>query len=311
VAGAPRFFHIGYQRTGSTYLQQVVFPAFGDYIHHRSTGSFFADADEFALGPDHYLAMSPAPVTAPVIIETHNGMSGDTLDDRPEVAARIKAICPDARIMLGLRSQFTIMPSFHFLHVKGGASCTYGQYVELAIARRKFDFHRLVRTYTELFGAESLLVMFHEDLVRDRVGYVERVREFLEIPAGARRTIGNEVRKERPSDLAIRIMSATNGVMCGPLFRRSSSLLPRPRHLRRLRRRLNSYAGALAGLAPKSLQAAARIDAEAEVPIIEAAYGESNRALFGLLGKDIDDYPFPGAGGGAAATDSPTPKPVH
>ena len=299
-----RYFHVGYQRTGSTYLQQVVFPAYSDFIHHRGTGHFFIEVDQFDRGPEHYLATNTAPVAAPVIIESQNGMCGDTLDDRPEVASRIKAIRPDAKILIGIRSQFTILPSFYFLHVKGGARCGYGEYVETIIARRKFDFHRLVRTYTELFGADSVLVMLHEDLHRDRLAYVERFCDFVEIPANARHAVRNEIRKARSSDLAIRIMRTTNRVMGESAPGQSSGAAPRGRR-QRLRRRLNGYAGALAGLAPKGLQAAARIDTVPEEPAIEAAYGESNRALFRLIGKDIDDYPYPGAARGAAAPGSP------
>ncbi len=304
MVAAAHFFHVGYQRTGSTYLQQVMFPAYGDFIHHRGTGHFFIEADEFARGPEHYLAMNTAPVAAPIIIESQNGMSGDTLCDRPEIAERIKSICPGAKILLGIRSQFTILPSFYYLHVKGGAKCGYGDYVEMVIARRKFDFHRLVRTYTELFGADSVLVMLHEDLRRDHLAYVERFCDFVKIPASARHAVRNEVRKVRSSDLAIRIMRTTNTVMGESSPGQSSGAAPRGRR-QRLRRRLNGYAGALAGLAPKGLQAASRIDTAPEEPAIKAAYGESNKALFRLIGKEIDDYPYPGAARGAVATDSP------
>lgn len=58
-------------------------------------------------------------------------------------------------------------------------------------------------------------------------------------------------------------------------------------------------------MAPKGLQAAARIDTAPKEPVIEAAYGESNRALFELIGKVIDDYPYPGAVRGVAAAASP------
>lgn len=104
-----------------------MFPAHGDYIHHWGTGSFFINADECARGMDNYLAMNAAPSAAPIIIEFHSSMCGDSLDDRPEVAACINAICSGTRVPLGIRSQLTALPSFYYLHVEGGARCSYAQ----------------------------------------------------------------------------------------------------------------------------------------------------------------------------------------
>jgi hypothetical protein len=100
----------------------------------------------------------------------------------------------------------------------------------MVIAKRKCDLHRLARTYIKLFGADSVLVMFYEDLLRNRAAYVERFCNFVQIPNNARHAVGDEARKERPSDLAIRIMRATSEVMDTLLFRKSSRALPHGHH---------------------------------------------------------------------------------
>ncbi len=289
------FFHIGYQRTGSTFLQQAVFPAYGDYIHLRGTASFFINAEEFACGPEHYMAMNPAHVEAPVIIESHNGMCGDTLEDRPQVAARIKALCPDAKILLSIRSQFTIIPSFYFLHVKGGGTESYVEYVGKVVANGKFDFHRVVRTYRDLFGAESVLVMLYEDLQRDHTGFIKRFCDFIKIPYDIEIGVTNDVLKERSSDLAIRIMLLVSRGLDRLPFNHPSVAVASDRR-RRLRKWKTIGIGVVSGLVPEAVSGLAEIETESQKPVIEAAYGESNQALFRLLDRDIREYAYPGAG---------------
>jgi len=294
-------FHIGYQRTGSTYLQQTVFYAYPDYMLHRGTGEFFIEDELYAQGPDFYRAMRADETYVPAIIESHNGMCGDTLVDRPYIGERIKRLFPDARIVFGIRSQHTIIPSFYFLYVKGGGTLAYASYVQKVIDNGKFAYDRMIGHYQDLFGRDRVLVLPFEHLQQDYEGYIRRFLNFVEVPASEDIRVANRPMKERRPDATILSMRRANQVLSACGIDAISRLLPS----RRARRLRSHYNGLMAeGLRRLALVIPSHrgVDTAALAPLIDETYADSNRALAQRIEPFLlDALDYPGIEGAAAA----------
>jgi hypothetical protein len=285
-------FHIGCQRTGSTFLQQRVLLAHPDLIAHRNTAPFFFEDTLFARGIDYYRAMSKEEANATVILETHNALSGDTRIDRYDVAERIHAIQPDARIVIGVRSHHTIIPSFYFLDVKNGGTLDYPSYVETVIANGKFHFDRMVTTYQDVFGPDRVLVLPYEDLRNDAEGYVSGALRFIGIREDLSFRQTARPMKERYSDLGIRTILLLNRLLREKAAERTVGDAG-PNLRRRFRKHVNGLVSAASRRLPERLDNWAHIDTASIAPRIEEIYGASNARLSELIGRDLGALGYP------------------
>lgn len=126
-----RFLHVGVHRTGATYLQQVVFPAY---------------AESEALFSDDVIA-------------------GKLFDNGLDNVARVYEMIGDVTVILILRNQASLMNSAYRTYVKAGGTWTYSRYADEIIAQGKYDFAVLTRRYFEVFGKDNVRVLFYEDMI--------------------------------------------------------------------------------------------------------------------------------------------------
>jgi hypothetical protein len=286
-------FHIGYQRTGSTYLQQTVFYAYPDYMLHRGTGEFFIEDELYAQGAEFYRGMRAGETTVPALIESHNGLCGDALVDRPYMAERIHALFPDAKIIFGVRSQHSIIPSFYFLYVKGGGTLDYASYVRLVIENGKFAFDRMIGHYQGLFGSDYVLVLPFEYLQQDYKDYVRRFLDFVEVPQSEGIRVANSPMKERQPDSTILSMRHTNRLISTLRLDSVMRLLPN-RTARRLRSHYNGLMSAGSRRLIPRTSGSSGLNAAAMAPVIEGAFADSNRALAAMIKSSLAGLGYPG-----------------
>lgn len=177
--------HLGYHKTATTWLQKQVFPhaTSHDFLPRKTVQDAF-------LAPSgmHFCATRASEVLAlkgrnrPVLLSEenlsgylHNGGLHGFL--APEVARRVKAVLPDARIVIFIRNQYDICRASYAQYVSGGG--TWGQrryfetarFVQGALTRawkapvfefEHFEFDRLVAHYDALFGRERVHVYPYE-----------------------------------------------------------------------------------------------------------------------------------------------------
>ena len=191
----PLLFHVGYHKTGTTWLQRRLFTERYGYRQ-------LADHDEIfrTLVQPHGLWFDPqdmrrlvdrrmvdvaediVPVVSSEIMvgnPFHGGWGSDIF------ARRIREIAPEARILFTIRSQLKILPSLYMQYLSRGGtmSCEHffsgievpGYY---AFDAKHFHYHRLVALYQELFGAENVLVVTQEQLQDDVDGFVRGIAGF-------------------------------------------------------------------------------------------------------------------------------------
>jgi hypothetical protein len=129
-----RFIHIGVHRTGATYLQKVVFPAYNE------SKDLFSD----------------------------DVIAGKFFDNGLDNVARVREMVGDVTIILILRNQASLLNSAYRTYVKGGGIWTYYRYTEEIIRRGKYDHAALVQRYFDIFGEQNCRILLYEDMMRSQ-----------------------------------------------------------------------------------------------------------------------------------------------
>ncbi len=299
--------HIGYHRTGTSWLQGFLFrdPEAGFHSPWRyvdasarlalgnaldfdpdTAGSFFA--------PQMSIARERGLV--PVIsVERLSGSPHAGGYDSRAIADRLFETFPDARILIGIREQKSILVSVYKLYVRQGGAGSLRGYLHPPPAGRgrvpQFDFehfayHRLIAHYQHRFGAERVLVLPFERLREDARGFVDAIATFAGTKA--------------PEQLPAARQNVALSAFSIALKRRLNLFLLRdttnpagwiedPRVHRRVRRAFESFDRFVPSFLNAPLERRLRARVERDVG---DRYRESNRATSELIGVDLARYGY-------------------
>jgi hypothetical protein len=190
--------HIGYHKTATTWFQQQVYPR---SVSHRWIDR--ARAQQALLAPcglafdpaeaAHLLA-DPADPRPPAICEEN--LSGYIHNDglhglmAPEAARRIKAVLPDALIVIVVRAQPGAIAASYVQYIRAGGTASIRNYLFSQTRRRgalscpfkaprfgfaHFEYDRLIAHYDALFGADNVLVLPYEQLAADPDAFLDAI----------------------------------------------------------------------------------------------------------------------------------------
>ena len=289
---APDLAHIGYHRTGTNFLQSEVFPLLEDELFVPDGSGW----ELFQLEPGAPLDRAAADAVyrprraqagdGRLLVMTHESLSGTILRDAPETADRLAALNPAMRVLVVLRSQATIFPSLYHLHVKGGGSLAYPDYLRRALEGGKCDYLATVERLHAVFGAERVWVGLFEDLQASPQGLVDELCGFLGL-SPPRLAPAPAVVNRRPGAARMRARRAGNALLAGDGERPTGW-----RHgLRELAGALAEKGEALAGRLGRE-RAAGPGDAHTAA-LIRERHAEGNRKLAALIGRPLDELGYP------------------
>jgi hypothetical protein len=200
--------HIGYHKTGSSWLQKFVFSA-----KARAGFMSFSKGRE---GPINKLIVSPNPLEfdadtarrgfAELIrdaterglrpIVSSERLSGHPLTggyDSKELAERLAATFPDGRILIVIREQREMVLSTYRQYVKAGGPWSLRQFLDPPVDTRTrvrlfdsnhFAYHRLIETYQRLYGEERVLVLPYELLRSEPRRFVTSIARYAGVSLG-------------------------------------------------------------------------------------------------------------------------------
>ncbi|MBX2848195.1 MAG: hypothetical protein KTR16_07745, partial [Acidiferrobacterales bacterium] len=151
------FFHIGYARAASTFLQKAVFPAL--------TGIQYIPRNRFRVRES----------------EKRRFKENRVLMSR-EAGRRIYQRCDDvrrvfgSRIVISLRRHDSLVSSNYRLHIKRGHSTEFASYLDLENDRGvwkkdQFEYMRLIN-YVEKSTGQKPIVLIFEDYIQDPDYYI-------------------------------------------------------------------------------------------------------------------------------------------
>ena len=224
--------HIGYHKTATTWLQQVVFRRqkmgfqrihtnVPDFLQH---GYFSFDAEKCRNSIEHQVVDATSRGVIPVL--SHERFSGNPQSggyDSKEIANCLATAFPQAKILIVIREQCSRIVSCYKQYVKVGGPCTFHGYISpptkgqmrIPLFRLEhFEYHALIQYYQQLFGPERVLVLPYELLVREPISFVSQIVTH----AGARPSFDlrklpfGKSRNTSPSPIAAEIACRTNRV---------------------------------------------------------------------------------------------------
>ena len=151
------YFHIGYARAASTFLQKAVFPALTG-IQYIPRNRFRVRESEKQRFKDNKILMSR------------------------EAGRRIYQRCDDvwqvfgSRIVISLRRHDSLVASNYRLHIKRGHSTDFATYLDLENDQgvwktEQFEYMRLIN-YVEKTTGQKPIVLIFEDYIKDPEYYI-------------------------------------------------------------------------------------------------------------------------------------------
>ncbi len=258
--------HIGYHRTGTSFLQTELFPLIDNGViceHlHEATA--------------HISNEKPG-----LVILTDERLSSDLNRDKPELATDLAKTFPGARVLIGIRSQYSIMRGAYHLVVKTGATQDYETFVKERCGVL-FDYERMIGAYRAAFGSDRVFILPHEYLLRERIESMGALLRFLGYDPQLALKVRNRTVKPSVGDAMLRVLRQRNRFIA-PL----RSLWPQA-HTKITYRGIPG-----ARLIERTFGKLLRLPADRMRPIIRDAYGESNARLFASLPLNMSQYDYP------------------
>ncbi len=179
--------HIGYHKTGTTWLQKHIFDKqkLGFHLPFDRwelmtqltvPHPFDFDATACCVYIQQILDSSVNSVFYPVI--SHERLSGNPHRggyDSKELAERLANIFVRPRILIVIREQISMILSTYNQYVKRGGPLSLKDYItcrEDKLLLREFElvrfqYHRLIAYYHRLFGADNVLVLPYEAIAQN------------------------------------------------------------------------------------------------------------------------------------------------
>jgi hypothetical protein len=302
--------HIGYHKTGSRWLRFLFFgnpqTGFGwvdktapDHPVRRLVGArpFEFDAASSRAEFDPLLRRIEDEGLFPVVsFERFSGNPFSGGYDSKEIANRLAEVFPDARVLVVVREQRSMIVSTYKQYVREGGALPPRKFMLPPVSRsmrvpwfdlRHFEYHHLLSYYRQLFGPEAVLALTYEQFVADAPAFVAEIARFAGRPLSSDvlASLQFEARTNPgPPATAIAARRMLNGIgVCTDL--NPAPLFPSPAFWR-LGKRIDR-----AALAPQRI--VAREEEKLRRTVAETVgdrYVESNRRTAELIGVDLAAY---------------------
>jgi hypothetical protein len=201
----PILVHIGYHKTGTNWLQEVFFgdPATGyrwlgksplTHPVNRLIRDRPLDFDTAAVREAFEPLVNDAQAAGVMPVLSAPRLSGHPYSggyDAKMIADRVKAVFPEARILIVIREQRSMILSTCKQYVNAGGVCTTEQFLHPAQKRGwrvpgfafgHFEYDHLIGYYRSLYGPEAVLTLPYEQLRQDGPGFLKAIARFAGHP---------------------------------------------------------------------------------------------------------------------------------
>jgi len=208
TANGPVLLHIGYHKTGSRWLRALFFgdPSTGlgwvdkagvDHPVRRlvSARPLEFDADQSRAEFEPLLQKIVEGGLSPVVsFERFSGNPFSGGYDSKEIADRLVQVFPDARVLVVVREQRSMIVSTYKQYVREGGALSPSKFMLPPTSRsvrvpwfdlRHFEYHHLLEYYRRLFGPEAVLALPYEQFATDPHSFVEQIARFAGRPLDA------------------------------------------------------------------------------------------------------------------------------
>ncbi len=309
------FIHIGYLKTGSSWLDINLFKnpssgfiwGYNKYLKHKIFG-LHPLAFDIAKCSEEIQKNIPSQLNDKVPVIALERLSGNPNSggyDNKEIADRLVALFPNARILIVIREQKQIILSTYNQYVRASGPCSLRNYIQqqLLIGSKiplfsldHFAYNLLIDYYQKLFGCSHVLVLPYEQFQTDPKSFVSKILAFngLNDYAAIVETLPYHERVNNSlSWMATILMRILN-----PLIMKRSQLNPSPLlPFNVCNRKFMSYLWKLERKLPLAIlepcnSAIKRKLIEEITELVSDRYQQSNAITSGLIGIDLSKYNY-------------------
>lgn len=180
------YIHVGYPKNASTWFQSKLFPFINNYkyITREETNKLFFFSDTFLFNPfeiknhidytdNKSFLFSSEALTTTIHYTWHMGALSKSCADK------IKATFPNAKIIIFIRNQQSLITSAYQQYLKGGGSYRKRRYLysKDVFKIEHLYYDKLIEYYDKLFGKENISVYPFEDFRNDPKKFVKQFCE--------------------------------------------------------------------------------------------------------------------------------------
>jgi hypothetical protein len=309
----PIFFHIGYHRTGTTFLQKDVFKSFTDkaifslpFNDNAFISRYFIkdlltkdliDMSEVEYKKSLY-ELSTKKKGKPIVASLE-ALSGTMWADNYFVPERIHNLLPKSKIIIVIRSQFTIIPSFYqYLYLKnltkfGGKLLTFKDFYKKIINNNKLNYFKLILKYQTVFGPRNIKVLFYEDLKRNEEHFLNQLFNFIGVEKVGIKYHNEHINQRYSLMEAVGVVKI-NSILNSRHLKRFETVFPKKINTQSLRtvksilNKANKVNSRVKLIKFDSFENDINFRSE-----INSYYKESNRKLFQILGINNTEHEYP------------------
>lgn len=201
--------HIGYHKTGTTWLQEEVFYKNDEVFeplslsknrHNSLARDFIWDGNGYLLSPfdlnEDIINRNLKDIRSKVIeSDKIYVMSDERLSGSPHssgfnssvILNRVKNIFPNAKILIVIREQNSWLLSNYFQYLTAGGTHGLKKYLNTKYDGKRPGFspnhifyHHLILAYQSSFGKENVLVLPYELFKADKTTFLKKLSKFLD-----------------------------------------------------------------------------------------------------------------------------------
>jgi len=306
--------HVGYPKASSTWLQDRLFwttdfgfwPLLPNKSDRVASVEWLVNPDAWSDVPEEFygfiedrIRAKPDPGLSSVL--SAEGLVGVYKDPSRAIskmlADRMRELFPDARVLIVLREQASMIKSSYLYYIRGGGWHTLSRFLNppsIYEARAWVNFNMdflvydaLIEYYQNLFGEDRVKVLPFELLQRDPGAYVEAIQDFAAVP---RKTEGlnPEPVKRSIATGALPTRRLLNSLLSADDLNPLSFLLPEAAYWRVTTKITRAHDRTFMRL---GLNDQNRLTAQIQ-ELIGDYYHESNRRVMELTGLDLESYGY-------------------
>ena len=213
------FFHLGLKKTGSTYLQQKIFPKLKGIKYYGKKGFKNYKGKLIAYNHENYL------------------FSHEFDSSLERILKEISKDLPQARIILVLRRQDSWVASKYKYHIKKHGYLNFEEFFDLASntglwKKEEFYFRKKIE-WIEKYFENKPLILIYDDLKTNPDRFITQITDFLDTQI-VENTKDNKVINKALSNKQLKVLKKFNKFYPYVKLNSGSKILKRIHHIYRM-----------------------------------------------------------------------------